>query len=74
MSKLDIPSLDILEEYLRRGYYIDFQDDSNILLHPDGNHAEDEQCILFDAMGEGFVVGQTLREMLVNLIMADGCE
>jgi len=59
MSKLDIPSLDILEEYLRRGFYIDF---------------EDNKCVLFQECGECFVYGDTLREMLVNLIMADDCE
>ena len=59
MSELPIPSLDILEEYLRNGYYIDFYSIG---------------CCLFEEGGEGFVSGATLREMLVNLIMTDGCE
>ena len=56
---IDIPSLDILEEYLRNDYYIYFNSDS---------------CCLFEGCGELFVSGATLREMLVNLIMADGCD
>ena len=56
--KLDIPSLDLLEAYLRNGYYIEFQD----------------ECILFHENGVVFISGDTLREMLVNLIMADGCD
>ena len=58
-SMIDIPSLDILEEYLRRGFYIGF---------------EDNKCVLFQECGDCFVSGDTLREMLVNLIMADDCE
>ena len=59
MNKIEIPSLDILEEYLRNGYYIDFNP---------------TDCCLFEECGELFVSGTTLREMLVNLIMADGCD
>ena len=54
--KLGIPSLDLLEEYLRKGYYIEFQDN---------------ECILFHENGDAFISGDTLREMLINLIMAD---
>ena len=59
MSELPIPSLVILEEYLKNGYYIECQYD---------------KCCLFKEWDELFVSGKTLREMLVNLIMADGCD
>ena len=59
MSELPIPSLDILEGYLRNDYYIYFNSNG---------------CFLFEGCGELFVSGATLREMLVNLIMADGCD
>ena len=59
MAKVGIPSLDILEEYLRNGYYIEIQDNEVILFHADGN---------------GFVSGDTLREMLINLIFCDGSD
>ena len=52
-----IPCLDILEEYLRDGFYIAFQDGA---------------CVLFQQDGDLFVSGITLREMLINLILADG--
>ena len=59
MAKVDIPSLGILEEYLRNGYYIEIQDN---------------EVILFRADGDGFVSGDTLRAMLVNLIFSDGSD
>ena len=59
MSELEIPSLDLLEGYLRNSYYIEIQDNEVILFHADGN---------------GFVSGDTLREMLINLIFCDGSD
>ena len=57
--KLDIPCLDVLDEYLFDGYYIIY---------------ELGKVYLFDKYGKSFVYGDTLRDMLVNLIMADGAE
>jgi len=54
--KLDIPCLDVLEEYLRDGYTIEFKDDV---------------CYLMTKKGHSFVSGETLRNMIVNLVMAD---
>lgn len=50
------PVFDILESYLAGGAYIAHQDGEWLLCHPSG---------------EAHVKGETIRAMLVNLIMVD---
>lgn len=50
-------SIDILEKYLKDGYYIVCQDGCFILFKEDGN---------------GYVASNTLHEMIVNLVAVDG--
>jgi hypothetical protein len=54
-SKL-LPCLDLLEERLKQGFEIKFQDDL---------------WWLFDEKGEGHCSGESIRKLMVNLIMTD---
>jgi hypothetical protein len=55
-NKRVYPVLDLLESYLAGGAYIAHQDGEWLLCHPSG---------------EAHVSGETIRALLVNLIMVD---
>lgn len=56
------PALDILQGYLEKNYYIDYEY---------GEHYGGKNVFLFQGNGDLFASGKTIKELLINLINLD---